>query len=245
MPKMNQVNAMLTGRKSEVEKAVTEIYKVVQKDALFNGFERAYKPNDEEQGERLPPESQKVQQEARKLLQEVRAKWSELWDLTLTQDVGNQTAKADIVVDGKAILKDVPVTNLLFLEKQVNDVETFITKLPTPDPAEEWTHDPTTGLLRGKPGHSVRTKKEPTRFEKAPATKEHPAQVEILYIDTPVGTWTKTQFSGCITADDKNALLTRVRKLKDAIKVAREQANLTEVEPRKCGDPLFDFLLGH
>jgi hypothetical protein len=244
MPKLNQINAMVTGRKSETEKAVTELYKLLQKDALFNGFERAYKPNDEEHGERLPPESQKVQQQARQLIQQARAKWTKLWDLTLTQDVGNQAARADIVVDGKTILKDVPVTNLLFLDKQVNDVETFISKLPTPDPAEEWTHDPTTGLLRSKPGQSVRTKKEPTRFEKAPATKEHPAQVEILYIDTPVGAWTKTQFSGSLTVDDKNAILARLRKLKDAIKVAREQANMLEIEPRKGGDPLFDYILG-
>jgi hypothetical protein len=244
MPRLNQVNAMVTGRKSETEKAVTEIYKLLQKDALFNGFERAYKPNDEEQGERLPPESQKVQQEARKLIQQARAKWTDLWDLTLTQDVGNQAAKADVVVDGRTLLKDVPVTNLLFLEKQVNEVETFVGKLSTPDPAEEWTHDPTTGLLRGRPAQSVRTKKEPTRFEKAPATKEHPAQVEILYIDTPVGAWTRTQFSGSITADEKNALLARLRKLKDAVRVAREQANLIEVQPCKCGDPLFDYILG-
>ena len=185
-----------------------------------------------------------MQQEAYKLLQQARARWSELWDLTLTQDAGNQSAKANVVVDGKTVLKEVPVTNLLFLEKQVNELETFVGKLPTPDPAEEWTHDPTTGLLRGKPSLSVRTKKEPTRFEKAPATKEHPAQVEILYIDTPVGVWNKTQFSGALTADEKNAILSRLRKLKDAIKVAREQANLTEVEPRKCGDPLFEYVLG-
>jgi hypothetical protein len=244
MPKLNQINALVTGRKSETEKAVTDIYKLIQKEALFNGFERAYKPNDDENGERPPPESQKVQQECHGLIAQARAKWSELWDLTLSQDSGNQKARADIVVDGKTILKDVPVTNLLFLEKQVNDVETFIGKLPTPDPAEEWAYDPAIGLLRSKPSQSVRTKKEPTRFEKVPVTREHPAQVDILYIDTTVGWWTKTQYSGALPADEKNAILARLRKLRDAIKVAREQANLIETEPRKAGDPLFTYILG-
>jgi hypothetical protein len=244
MPKLNQINALVTGRKSETEKVVTEIYKLIQKETLFNGFERSYKPNDEENGERLPPESQKVQQECRDLIGQARQKWTELWDLTLTQDAGNQKARADIVVDGKTVLKDVPVTNLLFLEKQVNDVENFISKLPTPDPAEEWSYDPAIGLLRSKPSQSVRTKKEPTRFEKAPVTKEHPAQVDILYIDTSVGWWTKSQYSGAIPAEEKNAILSRLRKLRDAIKVAREQANLIDVEPRKAGDPLFAFILG-
>jgi hypothetical protein len=244
MPKLNQINALVTGRKSETEKAVTDVYKLIQKDGLFAGFDRTYKPNDEEQGERLPAESQKVQQKTASLVDVARAKWIELWDLTLTQDTGNQQAKADVIVDGVTLLKDVPVTNLLFLEKQINDVETFISKLPTPDPAEEWSHDPAIGLLRSKPAQSIRTKKEPTRFEKAPATKEHPAQVEILYIDTPVGVWQKVLYSGCIPVDEKNAMLERVRKLKDAIKVAREQANLLEVERKKCGEALLTYVFG-
>jgi hypothetical protein len=70
-----------------------------------------------------------------------------LWNLVFTQDTGNQSARADIVVDGKVVLANVPVTSLLFLDKQVNDLETFVSKLPTPDPAEEWTHDPNTGAL--------------------------------------------------------------------------------------------------
>jgi len=244
MPRLNQVNAMVTGRKGEVERAVTEIYKIIQKEQLFNGRSRQYRPYDEEQGEKLPSESQKVQQEARKLIHDAVAKWTDLWDLTLTQDAANQQAQANIVVDGKVILKDVPVTNLLFLEKQINDVDSFVSKLPTPDPAEDWTHDPAVGLLRSKPAQSIRTKKEPSRFEKAPPTKEHPAQVELLFIDTPVGTWTTIQYSGCIQADEKNKILARIKKLKDAVKVAREQANMIEVEPKKAGEPLFKYIFG-
>jgi len=244
MAKLNQVNAMVTGRKGEVEKAVTEIYKILQKEQLFNGRSRQYRPYDEEQGEKLPPESQKVQQEAKKMVEQAVARWTDLWDLTLTQDAGNQQAKADVVVDGKVVLKDVPVTNLLFLEKQVNDVETFVGKLPTPDPAEDWTYDPAIGLLRNKPTQSIRTKKEPTRFEKAPPTKEHPAQVELLFIDTPVGIWTTVQYSGCILVDEKNSILARIKKLKDAIRVAREQANLHDVEARKVGEALFRYIFG-
>lgn len=244
MPRLNQINALVTGRKSEVEKAITELYKLIQKDGLFGGFDRTYRPNDEEQGERLPPESQKVQQKTVSLIEQARARWAELWDLTLTQDVGNQQARADVVVDGVTLLRDVPVTNLLFLEKQVNDLESFISKLPTPDPAEEWTHDPAIGLLRSKPSQSIRTKKEPTRFVKAEATKEHPAQVEILYIDTPVGVWQKVLYSGCIPVDEKNTMLDRVRKLRDAIKAAREQANLAEIERQKCGEALLAFVFG-
>ena len=244
MPKLCQVNALVSGRKGEVEKAVTEIYKVVQKPELFTGRERVYRPHDEVNGEKLPRESQKIQFTVAGLIAQAAAKWTELWDLTLTQDSANQTTKADIAVDGKVVMTNVPVTNLLFLEKQVNDVETFVSKLPTPDTGEDWEHDASVGYLRSRSAESLRTKKEPTHYEKAPATKEHPAQVEFFHRDVPVGTWTTTLFSGAIRADEKAAMLVRVKKLKDAIKMAREQANLIDAEVKKSGEALLGYVFG-
>ena len=243
MPKLNQVNAILTARKAETEKEVTEIYKLVQKDQHFAGRERTYRPLDEEKGQRFPAESQKVQQRADELIRKVVTKWTELWNLVLTQDTGNQTAKANVIVDGVTILADVPVTTLLYLDKQLNDMETFINKFPTPDPAEEWTHDPNSGLLRSKATESMRTSKEPTVIVKYEATKEHPAQTELFTKDIPVGTWTQILYSGCLQSDRKEALLSKIRKLQEAVKVAREQANLTEVE-RQSLKPLFEFVFG-
>jgi hypothetical protein len=244
MPKLNQINALVTARKGDAEKAVTELYKLIQKDQLFAGRERTYRPLDEVNGQKLPPESQRVQQRVDVLIEQARAKWTELWNLVYTQDTGNQQAKADIVVDGQVILANVPVTTLLFLDKQVNDLETFVSKLPTPDPAEEWAHDPNSGLLKGKATESLRTSKEPTVIVKHVPTKEHPAQTELIYKDVAVGTWTQILYSGCLQADRKNAVLARVKKLQDAIKLAREQANLIEVERQKAADPIFAFVFG-
>ncbi|MFO0938446.1 MAG: hypothetical protein U0798_18235 [Gemmataceae bacterium] len=244
MPKLNQINAIITGRKGETEKAITEIYKLVQKDVLFAGRERTYRPLDELNGQKYPPESQRVQQRADDLLRQAVAKWTELWNLVYTQDLGNQQAKSDVVVDGKAILSNVPVTFLLFLDKQVNDLETFISKLPTPDPAEEWSHDPNSGLLRSKATDSLRTSKEPTVIVKYEATEKHPAQTELFTKDVPVGTWTQILYSGCIPTDRKNALLERIKKMQDAIKTAKEQANLLEVEKQKVADAIFGYLFG-
>lgn len=244
MPKLNQINAIVTARKGDAEKQITELYKLIQKEQLFAGRERTYRPLDEVNGQKLPPESQRVQQRVSDLIRQAREKWTELWNLVYTQDTGNQHARADVVVDGKVLLANVPITTLLFLDKQVNDLETFVSKLPTPDPAEEWTHDPNSGLLRGKATESVRTSKEPTVIVKYPATTEHPAQTELFTKDLPVGTWSQILYSGCIPTDRKNTILARVRKLQDAIKVAREQANLFEVERQQAGDPLLGFVFG-
>jgi hypothetical protein len=166
-----------------------------------------------------------------------------VWELTLTQDTGNQSAKADIIVDGKPLLKDVPVTTLLYLDKQLNDVETFISKLPVPDPAEEWATDPNTSLLKGRLTESMRTSKEPTVIVKYEATKEHPAQTEIFTKDIPVGTWSQIQYSGALQTSRKEDLLAKIRKLQVAVKIAREQANLLEVE-KKSAKPLLEFIFG-
>src|SRR5437868_12939247 len=112
MPKLNQINAIVTARKGEAEKTVTELYKLIQKEQLFAGLERTYRPLDEVNGQKLPPESQRVQQRADDLIRQARDKWTELWNLVYTQDTGNQQAKADIVVDGKVLLGGVPVTTL-------------------------------------------------------------------------------------------------------------------------------------
>ncbi|WP_020468182.1 DUF7873 family protein [Zavarzinella formosa] len=243
MRKLNQVNAILTSKKSEVEKQVTEVYKLIQKEVLFQGRERTYRPVDEEKGQRMPPESQKVQQRANDLIVKVASLWNTVWGLTLTQDTGNQSAKADIVVDGKTLLANVPVTTLLYFDKQLNDLETFISKLPVPDPAEEWSTDPNTNLLKGRLTESMRTSKEPTVIVKYEATKEHPAQTEIFTKDIPVGTWSQIQYSGAIQNSRKEELLTKIRKLQEAVKVAREQANLLEVE-KQSAKALLDYVFG-
>jgi hypothetical protein len=244
VPKLNQVNAIVTARKGEAEKTLTELYKLIQKEQLFAGRERTYRPLDEVNGQKLPPESQRVQQRADEMIRDARAKWTEVWNLVFTQDTGNQQAKADVTVDGKAILSNVPVTFLLYLDKQVNDLETFVGKLPTPDPSEEWTHDPNTGLLRSRATESLRTSKEPTVIVKYDATEKHPAQTELFTKDIPVGTWTQILYSGSLTVDKKNAILLRIRKLQDAIKVAKEQANLLEVERQKAAEAVFAFVFG-
>ena len=243
MGKLNEVIAVATGRKSSVQKAVTDVYHKIQKEPLFDGIHRSYKPRDEA-GETLPPERKDVQLRVRDLTREVVTQWTDLFDIVLTQDCGNCLAKADVTVDGQTVLSDAPVTTLLFLDKQLSDVESFITALPTPDPAERWHFDGEQDCLATEPYQTVRTKKVPKAFVKYEATKEHPAQVETYYEDVAVGDWTTLKYTARISAQEKHAALERVRKLRDAVKVAREKANSLEVEQKKAGLSLFRYIFG-
>jgi hypothetical protein len=60
--------------------------------------------------------------------------------------------------------------------------------------------------------------------------------------DVWVGTWTTTKFSGAIPAAVRNAMLDRLRKLLDAVKSAREEANGLEVKPQKIGATMLGWI---
>jgi hypothetical protein len=177
MPKLNQIIALTAGKKSLAHKAITEAYQTLQKGGLLDGISRTYRPRDEE-GEQYPPEKKLVQLKAWDAIRGATAALTELFDIVATQDFANCQARADVVVGGTTVLKDVPVTHLLFLEKQLVDLHTFVEKLPT------------------------------------------------------------------LAAREKNEMLERVRRLQEAVKSAREEANSAAVEPRKTGKPVLDYVFG-
>jgi hypothetical protein len=163
-------------------------------------------------------------------------------DVVATQDWANCQARADVVVDGRKLLQGVPVTHLLFLEKQLVDLRTFVEALPVLDAAEDWEYKPEVDSYVSRPARTNRTRKVPKNHVKYEATKEHPAQVEVYMEDVWVGTWTTTKFSGAVPAAARNAMLERVRKLLEAVKCAREEANGLEVKPQKVGASLLGYV---
>lgn len=198
-----------------------------KKDLLF-GIARSYQPKDDD-GDRLPPESTKLQINVTNALVDVTSELVRLFDVTFEKDATNTRALANVVVDGNVLVENVPVTYLLFLEKQLNDLHTIITKLPVLDPSENWHYDENVGAFATEPAGTTRTKKIPRNHVKAPATDKHPAQVEIYYEDAIVGQWTTIKYSGALPQSRVNTLLDRVQRLQEAVKFAREEANNTEV----------------
>ena len=189
MPKLNQIIAVEKGVKSKSFADLTDAHHAVQKTGPLAGIARTYQPKDEE-GEQLPAESTRVQLKAEEILRKVADTLTRLFDVTATKDWSNLTARADIVVDGQTIAREVPVTYLLFLEKQLVDLHTFVKKLPVLDAAESWTRDDSTDSWKTDPVRTIRTKKVPRNHVKAEATEKHPAQVDVYYEDVAVGYWT-------------------------------------------------------
>lgn len=242
-PRIHHTIAVLKGLKSEAEKTLTNAYHLLQKPALLSGLSKAYEPRSED-GDRLPGEGQRVQVTVNGILDTVRPSFVRLFDEELALDLANCAARADVVVGGKVLIKDAPVTYLMFLDKQLTNLATFVSKWPTLDTAKDWQPGAVLGIWQTPPVYTVRTDKVPERFVKSEATDKHPAQVEILYLDKPVGTWTKIDFSGAMPVQEGIATLTRIQALQEAVKVAIQTANATEAPPQKIGASLLTYLFG-
>ena len=102
------------------------------------------------------------------------------------------------------------IETLLFLEKQLVDMHTFIKKLPVLDPSETWISDAAQDCYATEAVETIRTKKVPRNHVKAEATEKHPAQVEVYYEDLTVGFWRTVKYSGALPARRVAALLERV-----------------------------------
>lgn len=243
VPKLNQILAVEKGVKSRNYNDITDLDRQLQQPALLTGITRVYQPREDgPDAEQLPPEGKFVQVLATEALDEIAQKMAQMFDVTATKEWANTAARADIIVDGETILPDVPVTYLLFLEKQLTDVATLCRRLPVLDPANKWEWDPAKGCYVTEPVTTYRTKKVPRVVVKYDATPEHPAQTELFHEDEIAGTWLTTHMSGALPVDRAVEMAERAKKLLDAVKVAREAANDTQAPNQTVGEQILDYV---
>lgn len=245
MTTLAQINALLTGYKPTATRNLTDLHRLAQPGAHLGGVLRSYQPLDDE-GETLPAERSYPQVVVESLFTDVITVVGRLFSLQLTQDIGNTEARADIAIGNRVLMHDVPVTFMLFLEKQLTDLRTFIGKLPVLDPSKLWEVDESTagGFYRAEPAATVRTKKVHKTFVKwEPPTPAYtqPAQVDVIQEDVPLGTWTTVALSGAVPARRVKLLMRRISALIEAVKLARETANARTVEDQTAA-PLFAYL---
>lgn len=243
MAKLNQVLAIEKGIKSDSYSAMSELHKINQKAAAFAGFTRNYQSLNDD-GDKLPAESKKVEYVATEVLKQARKLHTSLLNIIARKDWTNTEAKADVVVDGNAILKDVPVPYLLFLEKQMSDLHDLVDKMPVLDTAEDWALDANTGLSKAPEVKTHRTKKVEKPIVLYNATPEHPAQTKVISEDVIEGYWTAVKVSGALQRPVKLEMLERIDKLAQAVKIARESANMQDerVSP-DVGTAIYDYVL--
>jgi hypothetical protein len=243
MAKQGQILALEKTAKGVAESTLTKSYHVLQKDALLNGISRVYTAKLED-GDQFPPERTRVQVRVHEEIAKVATAVGRALDLAATKEKTNTYAKADLVVDGATLVKDVPAGVLMMLERELINVETFVSKLPTLDMAEDWHFDDNTDSFATGQTQTAKSVRVPRNHVLAEATPQHPAQVKVYEEAQVVGTWTQTKYSGALPAKEVTDLKDRVRKLRDAVKVAREEANTATATDLPVGDTLLGYVFG-
>jgi len=238
--KLNQLIAIVQGKKTRTQKLLTEIHRGWHNDRI-GGINRTYEPTDVE-GEIFPPESRRVQLRVPDAIQEMKDEYVNFLDCVATQDSANTSARADVKVDNKIVFKSIPVTTLLFMEKQLVDLRTFAYNIPTLPPDRVWTMDEAKNCWVTKEEQTVKTQKIPTTHVMFEPTEHQPGQAEIINIDKMVGHWTTIHMSGAMPESEKAAIIKRIEKLQEAVKVAREEANSVEISFVSVGTELFSHI---
>lgn len=151
--------------------------------------------------------------------------------LKLQKHRANQSAQADVVIDGKVVISAAPVDFLLDLEKAIPRWRAIFGTMPTLDPSKDWVVE-RKGVWKTKEATvSAQTEKRLFPVELSPATEKHPAQVRESSRDEVVGKFSLTTMSGAATSQQKADALKWCDQLLSAVKQARMRANSVEVKP--------------
>lgn len=166
------------------------------------------------------------------------------WNAMAEKERANQSANADLVVDGQTLAYNLPATLLLGLETRLKAIRDLIAAAPTLDPSLSWTADTATGahVWRSNDRVAMRTEKTVKHKILVEATDKHPAQIEKWNEDVPVGKIETIQFSGMISPARKSVLLSRIDAVIRGAKKARQRANTVEVTSENIAEPIFSYL---
>lgn len=199
----------------------------------------------EEDGIDYPEEFKEIDTTVQQKLDHMKKTEIRYFDAMLQKEATNQTAFADLVVDGVVIAEGLPATFLLGMETRLKHLRSVYEVVPTLQPGVSWIKDPTQGdniYVTAKPAEKLKTETIIEPIVMYDATKEHPAQIKEVSKVKTVGKYVMTSWSGMITPAEKSALLERVDKLLRAFKQARQRANTAEVIKRSVGAELFAFI---
>ena len=249
--KLHEILAVEQDIKGNAERARTVTVETFRsKQSHFTGMRRTFRPfkvdEGEDSSERMEAETRLVKTVAEEL-NELFKTLKQSMDLSFQVDLANTAAKADIIVEDETLAKDVPATFLLQLEKRLREIRSVIREIPCFDPVRIWSPDPGADkdhVLRAEPVVTIRKQRARKYNVMVEATKEHPAQVDIVEVDEPTGEIRSYEWTRMLSPGKRTQLLEQVEKLLGAVKSARSRANAVKVDKdSKVAKKLLDYIL--
>lgn len=172
--------------------------------------------------------------------------YAQFEDLQYQKNATNQEAKGTVMLHGQPFLENLSVDQLLGLEARLTRLRLLVEAMPTLDATRYWKPADRMGAGIWEvefPDEATKTEKVVVPVEMAPATKEHPAQVQAVAKDVVVGKFTTVRRSGAATALQKANMLKIVDELSIETKKARMRANETVVVNNTIAKKITDLLL--
>jgi hypothetical protein len=249
MGSLHQHLAALNELEAQDRKISEESGGVFKKQELFEGFVRVLHMADDarQHEEKGAGESRALTTSVLERIKYETAFMKENLDAQLQREIANTLAKADLELPDGTVVKEVPVTYLMYLEKYWTRKRAEYDGIPTIDTTKRWIPDGQSdkeGALRTEePERANRQEKTKVVIEKAPATEKHAAQVEVYDKDVVVGYYEKDYQTGKATPAMKHALLSWIDKLIVNVRKAKAKANETAVPTQKLASPMVDAML--
>ncbi len=249
MAKLHELLAVDSNLKGQAEKTRAELVQLFErKRQHFSEKLVTFTPRGEGQSP-VTDAQLDLQTTVKAELDAIKPFLSGAMDVSLQIAKANTEATADLVLEnGQVLAAGLPATALLELEKRVSELRNVVVAIPTLDPTQGFRPDPDKGanIFRARDARTTRTAKMQQVLTLAPATEKHPAQVQLISVDVPVGEVLTQEWSGLITPAQKADMLARVDMLARAVKQARSRANETVVDTNsKIGDSLLGFVFGN
>lgn len=243
MGKLYELLAVEQDRKNQASQTINRTRdKFAKKGPIFDGMIKRYIQL-EESSDIIPDENKEVVTTVKSELEQAMEDIIAGIDAQISKEQTNAAniARAELIVDGESF-GEFSATSLLALESQMAKVREMYLTIPTLDPARKWGFDEQKDLYQTDPEVKFRSIKRPKVIVKYEATKEHPAQTELMNLDEQVGKYETVYYSGKLTPTQRRTLIDRLNKLVEAIKIARTKANDVEVVETKVARRLFDFV---
>lgn len=230
-------------------KAVTQqIIQTFGKETKFTGTHKSYQVFDEaRQNLKLPDEVKKVATTVPYELSWFTKEICGYYDLLASKEVTNQTATADLVVDGVVIAKNLPSLFLLNMENQLKALISVIDSIHVRDSSIEWEEaiDEGRDIYRTKfPTERVQSEvQDHAEVIQAPNEFSNKTEWRSIKTNVPFGKTQLIDYTSLISPIEKAEMISRLQKLRVAVKKARQQANSVEIkEVHGIGEKLLDYI---
>lgn len=245
--KLHEILAVEGMLDKTAKKLVLSSKKQLDKENLFMGQTRKLEMFAEKDARLNTVETMKLETTVDENLNYALDAVAKYWDAVIQKDSANQEAKADVVIDGKTILTDVPATTLLGLESKLTELRSLFEAIPTLPTGINWERNEADepGIFRTREDVKQAKTENDVGFRVLyEATKEHPAQIEKFKVVNDVGMYSTSRLSGMYTAHNKAKKLENTDIALRAIKTARQRANTVVINKnKKIGKDLITFIM--